>query len=65
MENKTIITFDLERDVYFGVLKLCVDRQQTLDEFVEMAMKDFLKKYKNKKLRPSLLKAIKQEMKKK
>jgi hypothetical protein len=48
-EDKVLVTFDLDNDVYFGMLKYCADNRISLDDFVEMALRSYLDKPKKKK----------------
>lgn len=46
-DDKVMVTFELDREVYFEVLKLCIEKKQTFEEFVVKAVKEQLEIIKN------------------
>jgi hypothetical protein len=51
-DGKTLVTFEIENDLYFNMLQLCVDERISIDEFVEKALRHFIDTY-GKKKKPS------------
>jgi hypothetical protein len=48
-DGKTLVTFEIDNDVYFGMLQMCVDQRISIDEFVERALRSFIDNHKKKK----------------
>jgi len=46
-DDKVMVTFELDREVYFEVLKICIETKQTFEEFVVKAVKEQLERIKN------------------
>lgn len=46
-DNRVLVTIELESDLYFQLLQFCVDKRMSLDEAVELALKDFVEKNKH------------------
>ncbi len=46
--DKITVTFELDDDTYFQMLQACIDAHITIDEFVESALKNFIKNKKGK-----------------
>ena len=61
--DMSIISIDIDRDLYFKVLQACIDRHETIDEFFTAAMKDLIARYKVAKTDPAKFKALKAEIK--
>lgn len=54
-EDRSLLTFEMDKDSYFKMLTVCLHRKETIDEFVTAALKDFLKRYKDN---PEAVKAL-------
>lgn len=63
-DNRVLVTFEIDSDLYFKVLQACVDRRENLDEFFEAAIQNFLDQYEEAKKSPAKMKAFKAEIKK-
>lgn len=63
-DNRVLVTFEIESDLYFKVLQACVDRRENLDEFFEAAIQNFLARYEEAKNSPAKMKVLKAEIKK-
>lgn len=48
-DKKTLITFELDEDTYFDMLRYCADHRISIDQFVEEALRSFIGTYKVKK----------------
>jgi hypothetical protein len=48
-DNRVLVTFEIETNIYFAMLKHCVDNRITIDDFVELALKQFIDKHKKSK----------------
>lgn len=42
----SLISVDIPKDLYFDILKVCLETRETIDEFVERALVNFLEEYK-------------------
>ena len=48
-DKKVLVTFELDNDLYFKMLKHCYENRVSIDEFVESSLKYFLIEYGKKK----------------
>ncbi len=62
-DKRVLVSFELDSDLYFKVLQVCVDRRESLDEFFAAAIDDLLKRYKEAKKSPAKMKALKADIK--
>jgi hypothetical protein len=46
-DDKVLVTFDLDDDSYFELLRYCVNSRRTLDDVVEAALQSFIEKHKH------------------
>lgn len=46
-DKKVLVTFDLDNDTYFGMLRYCADNRVSIDAFVEEALRWFIKTHKS------------------
>ena len=58
--KQEIVTFEVPSDLYFKMLKVCLDNKWTIDEFVTKAMKDFVERY--GKMTSKQLKELKKQL---
>jgi len=45
-DDLALVTFEMDKESYFNMMKVCLERKQTIDEFVTAALKDFIAKNK-------------------
>jgi hypothetical protein len=46
-DDKVLVTFDLDDDSYFELLRYCVNTRRTLDDVVDASLKSFIEKHKH------------------
>ena len=62
-ESHCFISVPVERELYFKILQCCLDRQETIEEFMMAAVKNLIARYDEaKKAGPEAVKALKKEI---
>ena len=50
-DKKVTVTIELDNDTYFEMLRVCYERRQSIDDFVEETLKYYIKLNKSKKVK--------------
>ena len=59
-EDKLVtVAFEIDTELYFLMLQACLDRRETIDEFVTKALQEVIKLSKTKKGRKQIVETLK------